>query len=304
MARARCARMFDHLTSYGAASAALHPSPVSSSDRPGRSAHTAGSSCSGLAERAWSHPAGRVSFISLAATALLLGSGCAALTRPVVSQQVVPVPSRTNEVVRVEVPPPRIVYVTNTVAGAPVILTNWIPSEPIRVTNLVVVPPTNMVVMVTNVWEPAPGLVAGIQTAQTLNGALNPTPSAPLVNWGLTALGGVATLVAGWQTRRAQQQASAKATADALLETTIKAVETYPGRELDQVKLHIARVAALTGVADQLDERVQTVAPLVADALADGKMDASELLALALDPRVQETDIPEHLRGAFRKIRA
>lgn len=295
--------MFDHLTPPGAAPAALPNSPASSTDSPGRSADTTGSS-SGSVERAWLSPAGRVGFISLAAATLLLASGCAALTRPVVSQRSVEVPARTNEVIRVEVPPPQLVYVTNTVAGATVILTNWLPSEPIRVTNLVVVPATNTIVTVTNAWEPNPGLVAGIQTAQTLNGALNPTPSAPLVNWGLTALGGVATLVAGWQTRRAQKEGSARATADALIETTIKAIETYPGREIDQVKAHIAKVSALTGVADQLDARVQAVAPAVESALADGKVDASELVALANDPRVREEDLPVHLRDAFRKLRA
>lgn len=242
-------------------------------------------------------PAGRVGSISLAAATLLLASGCAALTRPVIGQRSIEVPARTNEVVRVEVPPPQLVYVTNTVAGATVVLTNWLPSEPIRVTNLVVVPATNMVVTVTNAWEPNPGLVAGIQTAQTLNGALNPTPSAPLVNWGLTALSGVATLVAGWQTRK-------KMSADALIETTIKAIETYPGHEIDQVKAHIARVSALTGVAEQLDERVQAVAPLVDSVLSDGKVDAAELVALANDPRVREEDLPPNLREAFRKLRA
>lgn len=288
--------MFDHLTPPGAAPAALPNSPASSTDSPGRSADAIGSS-SGSVERAWLSPAGRVGFISLAAATLLLASGCAALTRPVVSQRSVEVPAHTNEVIRVEVPPPQLVYVTNTVAGATVVLTNWLPSEPIRVTNLVVVPPTNMVVMVTNAWEPNPGLVAGIQTAQTLNGALNPTPSAPLVNWGLTALSGVATLVAGWQTRR-------RVTADALVETTIKAIETYPGREIDQVKAHIAKVSALTGVAEQLDERVQAVAPLVDSVLSDGKVDAIELVALANDPRVREEDLPPNLREAFRKLRA
>lgn len=235
---------------------------------------------------------------------MLIGSGCAAFTRPVVRQETVEVPARTNAVVATVQPPPVTVYVTNTVAGVPVVVTNWMAVEPIRVTNLVVVPPTNFVVTVTNAWEPHPRLVAGIQTAQSINGAFNPTPSAPLINWGLTALGGVATLVAGWQTRRAQKEGNARATADALIATTIKAIETYPGREIDQVKTHIARVSAYAGVAAQLDERVQAVAPLVADAMADGHMEAGELVRLASDPRVHESDLPEHLRSALRKLRA
>jgi hypothetical protein len=82
MARARCARMFDHLSSHGSASAALQPSPTSSPDRPARSAHTAGSSFLGLAERAWSQPDSRVSFISLTALEQGLKPVLAATTAP------------------------------------------------------------------------------------------------------------------------------------------------------------------------------------------------------------------------------
>ncbi len=244
-------------------------------------------------------PAGRVAFAFLATAGLL--AGCGTLTRPILGTRTVEVPARTNEVIATVQQPPQVVVVTNAVTGAPLVVTNW--SEPIRVTNLVVLPPTNIVVTVTNAWEANPGLIAGIQTAKQINSMANPTGTALVVNWGLTAFGGLATLVAGGQTRRARQASSAAATADAIIETVVKAVETYPGDQIDQVKKHIRQVSALTGVADQLDERVQEVAPLVERALADGHMDAGEFIDLVNNPKVTAADLPERFRAAFTKLR-
>ncbi len=237
----------------------------------------------------------------------ILLTGCAGggLTRPVTATRTVDVPERTVEMVQYAPQPPTLIYVTNTVAGEPVVITNVIERPPIVVTNTVVLPATTEQVTVTNGYAPDPRFTAGIESARRLNAALNPTPTSPLVDWGLTALGGIATIVAGWQTRRLQRERDLRKEADAVIDTVVKAVETYPGREVEQVKAHIHRVSQITDVAEELDRRVQTTAAgLVQDALADGRMTAAEFLSLAQNPLITEADLPENFRPALRKLRA
>lgn len=240
-----------------------------------------------------------VALITIALLALvgLLG-GCETnpagpLTRPVVVTNEV-IRAITNTVVReIHLPPERVV-VTNVVQGNPVTITNLVEAAPVYFTNTFTSWSTNLVER-TN-WIANPDLLAGIETARRVNGALNPTPSAPLVDWGLSILGGIAALAAGWQTRRANRAGLA-------VDTVIKAVETYPGKELDQVKEHIQRVSELTGADQILHDRVQSVTEEITGALSDGRMDANEILGLAKDPRVQEDQIPGIYREAFRALR-
>ncbi len=235
----------------------------------------------------------------MAALVLFFASGCARihnpLTRAVIITNTVVSPPVTNTVLLPIPQTPQLVYVTNTLQGATVVVTNLIERPPQLVTNTVVLPPVTNLVERTH-YIANPELLAGLETARRANSALNPTPSAPFVDWGLTLVGGVATLVAGWQTRRANR---AKLVAD----TVIKGVETYPGRELDRVKEHIAKVSELTGAVRDLDERVQVISGTVSGALADGRIDAIELSDLARNLAVQETDVPEAYRKAFRELR-
>lgn len=237
---------------------------------------------------------------------LFLCAGCASgrnpLTTAIVVTNTVVSPPVTNVVVIPVPQPPERVYITNTVQGAPVVVTNWMERPPVVVTNVVVSPSLTNFVIATN-WVANPELLAGLETARRANSALNPTPSAPFVDWGLTLVGGVATLVAGWQTRRASRADQAASRATLVADTVIKGIETYPGRELDRVKQHIAKVSELTGAVDLVDERVQAIASTVSGALEDGRIDANELGDLANNLSVKEADVPERYRVAFRELR-
>jgi hypothetical protein len=239
---------------------------------------------------------------ALIATAFLFAgliSGCASASpfRPIVPQLV------TNQVLtRVEDPIERIEWRTNVVT-----VTNVLPGERVIVTNVVTTTPvlvvTNEVhwitnqVVATNAFVVSPEFQAALETGRRVNSALNPTPSAPFVDWGITAVGAIATAVAAWQTRKAKGSGR-------IADTLIKAVETYPGREGAAVKEHISRVSALTGVSDALDDRVQSVTESIDAALADGRLDANEIYALAKDRRVTEADVPTRYHEAFRALRS
>jgi hypothetical protein len=234
------------------------------------------------------------------AALLLWVTGCASgnpFTRPVVRETTVPVPTLVTNPVAVAVPqPPRIEYVTNVIAGTPQIITNIIQLPPLVVTNERVALVTNFVPVLATNYVANPDLMAGIESVRRANSALNPTPSAPLVDWSLTALGAVATIAAAWQTRRANR-------AGLVADTVIKAVETYPGKDLGNVKRHISRISELTGAGTLLAERVDSVTEAISGAMADGRMDANEIHTLAKDPRVKVTDIPPTYREAFLAFR-
>lgn len=169
--------------------------------------------------------------------AALAFTGCSTLFKPTVTTTPVTVPATTNVFVTTNTPSP---VVTATVTNYP---------PPIVVTNTIVTPPRVEIVTVTN-WVVNPNVTAGISAAASANGAFNPTPTAPFINWGLSGLSAALALIAAWKNKQA-------GTATSLLKTVTTAVETYPGTELDSVKKHIAGVSAILGTTDALDSVVQ-----------------------------------------------
>lgn len=165
--------------------------------------------------------------------ALLLGlTGCSALTG---GQQrtLRPIVERTNIVETVLVTPAS----TNTVQtpAGPVQLV----TPPAAVTNW----QTNVVVEVNPLWQQT------ISGARTLNETLNPTPTAPFVNIGLSALSGALAWFAAWQTRKRQREAG-------MLNAVIAGVEAAKNPEVKKV---IAETATLFGNDRDLRERVRAV---------------------------------------------
>lgn len=238
----------------------------------------------------------------LALFAACLFSGCSVLGayKPVVPSV------QTNDVVtQVLSPIERIEWRTNTVT-----VTNILPGERIVVTNVQAVAPvivfTNEVLLVTNRVVATNGFVVNpqfqeaVENGRRLNSALNPTPSAPLVDWGLSLATVAAGAVAAWKTKRAKQADTARSTAELIRDTVIRAVETAPPAAAIAVKKNIAIVADMVGVGAPLDDAVQKVTA----AMADGHLTAEEFVALANDPTVTEDMIPEQIRPAFRKFRA
>ncbi len=231
----------------------------------------------------------------LALFAACLFSGCSVLGgyKPIVPTLA------TNEVVSPVLSPiERIEWRTNTVT-----VTNILPGERIVVTNVQAVAPvivfTNEVLFVTNRVVATNGFAVNpqfqeaVENGRRLNSALNPTPSAPLVDWGLSLATVAAGAVAAWKTRSAKK-------AEIVRDTLIKAVETAPPSVVSSLKKHVAAVADLRDVSGDLDRAVQKVTA----AMADGHMTAEEFYNLANDPSVTEEMIPEPMRAAFRKLRA
>jgi hypothetical protein len=234
--------------------------------------------------------------IAFAAAALLTGCTAMGAYRPIVPQLA------TNQVLTPILDPieriewrTNVVTVTNVLPGERLVVTNVVTTTPVIVVTNEVHWVTNQVVT-TNAFVVSPEFRAALETGRRVNSAVNPTPSAPFVDWGITAVGAIATAVAAWQTRKAQGSGR-------IADTLIKAVETYPGREGAAVKEHISRVSALTGVADALDDRVQSVTESIDAALADGRLDANEIYQLAKDRRVSEADVPTRYHEAFRALR-
>ncbi len=227
--------------------------------------------------------------------AACLFSGCSVLgaykpvvpsvqTNDVVTQVLSPIERiewRTNTVTVTNVLPGQVLVVTNVQAVAPVIVFT---NEVLFVTNRVVA---------TNGFAVNPQFQEAVENGRRLNSALNPTPSAPLVDWGLSLATVAAGAVAAWKTKSARK-------AEILRDTLIKAVETAPPSVGAAIKKHVAGVADLRGVSNDLDAAVQKVTA----AMADGHMSAEEFVALANDPTVTEDMIPEQIRPAFRKFRA
>jgi hypothetical protein len=225
---------------------------------------------------------------------ILVTSGCKTLFTPVVTQTPVQKPAEVKTIYITNTPPP--IVTTNVVKGETVYVTNTPPSvvTPVTFTN----PPVTVNITMTNGWQVNPAITSGIETAKTANAALNPTPSEPLVNWGLTGLSALLGVAAAWKNKRANALQTT-------LETVIKGVETAPtGVGLDGVKDSIAKVAALTGVSSELDGHVQRVSSKLAAYLDDGKLTAEELVDLANDATVAITDVPSQYRSAIAKLRA
>jgi len=234
--------------------------------------------------------------ISLIALVILsfFATGCGVLYG---YKPVVPVVQTNPVVSRVLDPVERVEWRTNVVT-----VTNVLPGERIVVTNVQSVAPvivfTNEVrmvtnqVVVTNGYAVNPQFQEAVENGRRLNSALNPTPTAPLVDWGLSLLTVGAGAVAAWKSKSARK-------AEVVRDTLIKAVETAPPSVSAAMKRHVAGVADLRGVSGALDVAVQKVTA----AMADGRMTAEEFVELANDPSVTEDMIPEAMRAAFRKFR-
>jgi hypothetical protein len=239
-----------------------------------------------------------------------LVSGCSSL--PSFARPVVPVTQTNTVVLTLTNTVPEIrwqtntVAVTNLVAGERVVITNVLDRTPIVVTNLEVRVWTNITV-VTNGYAVNQDFTAAVETARRANSALNPTPTAPLVDWGLTLFGLAASGIAAWKNRQHKQaegklsaQQVAIETVEDINTTLIKSIETAPPVIVGQLKKHVASIAALRDIGPELDAAVQKVTA----AMADGHMTAEEFNDLAQDPAVTEDMIPPAMRAAFRKLRA
>ncbi len=170
---------------------------------------------------------------------LLLFTGCAA-SAPGATRSLAPVITRTNAAPEI---------VTNQVTQiVPVVVTN---ADSITVTNYV----TNLAHVVSTNWQTNivsavnPIWTQTIDGARAVNSTLNPTPSAPFVNIGLTALSGVLGWFAAWQNRR-------RARATGLLNTVIAGVEAAKNPD---VKKAIAETSKLWGTRNELAAHVAQV---------------------------------------------
>lgn len=118
-------------------------------------------------------------------------------------------------------------YVTNLVEiTAPRSVTNWF---------------TNVVVSVN------PDLAAGLETARSLNAAVNPTPAAPFVNLALLGITGALGFFARLKSKQTGE-------AHGLLRTVIAGVEEAKSPE---TKAAVEKFSAAIGNAPQLDALVQ-----------------------------------------------
>lgn len=169
---------------------------------------------------------------SISAFAWLL-CGCNAFTRPQATQVVLP--GEPRPVAQVATNLVQSVHVEDAV-GAIVRRTNTVP---VLVTNTVLVPGPERVVVVTN-FVPRDWTVAGVEVARTANGLLNPTPVAPMVNWGLGAITLLATGIAAWQNKRA-------GTSGAVAENLVAGIETWANDGLPLLKNHLANAATHAG---------------------------------------------------------
>jgi hypothetical protein len=232
-----------------------------------------------------------------------LVSGCSSL--PSFARPVVPLTKTNTVVLTVTNTVPEIrwqtntVAVTNLVAGERVVVTNTLERTPVVLTNFEVRVWTNVVV-VTNGYAVNADFSAAVETARRANSALNPTPTAPLVDWGLSLVTLAAGAVAAWKTRQQKKTQGFLDTAVDVRDTLIKAVETAPPAVSDSLKRHVASIAELRDIGPELDDAVQKVTA----AMADGKITAEEFLDLANDPQVTEESLPTAYRSAFRKLRA
>lgn len=217
---------------------------------------------------------------------VLLATGCGVLTKRQVTS--VPGPPRLEAVVQTNTPSPQVTVGTDA-AGLPVLVTN-VP-VPVLVTNYVRVPTE---VLVTN-YVPNPKVVETAAVVQAANSALNPTPTAPLVNLGAGLVTALAAGAAAWQNRRAAKERSGRSTAEDLLRTVVTAVETYadPG-----VKREVATVSALRGNSAALDAVVQAISAQVPTT----SLTAMELLEFARSGKPL-SDLPAKYHEAVVALR-
>jgi len=140
--------------------------------------------------------------------------------------------------------------VTSTVVQVPA-TTNQV----VQGTNVIVTitPATTVTNFTTNyVYSVNPAYTQAIQTAQQVNSAANPTPTAPIITWGL----GILAAGLGWWANRKNNQANS---VQDLLTTVIKGVEAAPAPEA--VKQSIAATAQARDLSKEMTAAVQAVVP-------------------------------------------
>jgi len=217
--------------------------------------------------------------------------GCSSM--PSFARPVVPVTTTNTVVLTVTNVVPEILWrtntvaVTNLVAGERVVVTNVLERTPVVVTNLEVRVWTNATVL-TNSFAVNPDFAGAVETVRRANSALNPTPTAPLVDWGLSLVTLAAGAVAAWKTRKLRNTQSVLETAIDVRDTLIKAVETAPASIAVPLKKHVASLADIRDLGAEVNAAVQKVT----DAMADGRITAEEFLDLANDPEVTEESLP------------
>lgn len=139
---------------------------------------------------------------------------------------------------------------TNTVVQGTNVLVTIIPAAPL--TNYT----TNIVV------EVNPAFGATIETAKTINGALNPTPTAPFVNIGLSALAGVLGLIAAWKQKAANRALAAHQETNAVLEAVVTGIEVIkdPAARL-LAKQSVTQISDSWGRRDLVKQHVDALTP-------------------------------------------
>lgn len=189
-------------------------------------------------------------------------TGCAAtsklggyLFKPTTKAEVQVVPAQTNYVPVIVQQPPQIQVVTQTVAGATIYVTNTVSVPPLVYTNTVFVAAHTVTNDVVTGYSVNPQVTGGIQTAQTLNSSLNPTPSAPLINDAFMGLSALLAAAAAWQTKKLN---NVSPQADALA-SVVKAVQMFTGGSAEDLKAQIQTHATLDGTQDDLHALVQNM---------------------------------------------
>lgn len=172
------------------------------------------------------------------------------LTAAEYTHPIVPVISTAETIYTVT----NVVTTTNLVAGQPTITTAYN-----------IVPYTNYVT-VTNGFATNPNFTTAVEVARRANSAFNPTPSAPIVDWGLTLISLVTAAVAAWKTRKHNQalvelntHKAALDTAVDVRDTLIKAIETAPKAVSDAIKLHVESVADIKNISAEVSAAVRRV---------------------------------------------
>jgi len=193
---------------------------------------------------------------------LLAASGCSSF--PSFARPIVPV-TRTNTVVLLltnTVPEvhwrTNLLTVTNLVAGERVVLTNVIEREPLIFTNTQISIWTNVIVT-TNGFTTNPDFASAIETARGINSGFNPTPTGPLVDWGLKLVVLAAGAVAAWKTRRQAQTQGVLATAEDVRNTLILAIETAPSEVVSAIKKRVSEISKIRENSTDVHDAVKAI---------------------------------------------
>ena len=199
---------------------------------------------------------------------LLTLSACISLTacasveklfiKPVTTPKVVEVAAVTNYVPVIVPGPVQTQIITQTVAGASVTITNTIETTRV-ITNTVFVPAHTETQDVITGYGSNPSLVTGVDKARELNKSLNPTPTAPFVDWGLGLVTLLAAAYANFKTRQLNKSQTVVGQLKEVTGTLIAAVESYPSETTKDLKDHVKETAVLQGTQKLVDKEVQQV---------------------------------------------